>query len=393
MHCVLHNVMRGLFALWMGEKLTNDASTYVFKKSTKPIFAQIFASSRADIPSALGAAPRDPIVRYKSFKAAEWKDFILHWGTPLLYEHISKEAHANFRDLRTLFALSTKRDINVRELQRISDVSTSFVRGYEEIYYNESNPQSLRICTINFHSLLHISDHIRDCGPACYFWQYPMERFCGLIKNMARSKSHMSTSLANALMLREHLHYAKLPSRAPQAEQQHPLLLTSILNMQWRTTRMKKLRNHLRCPDLGKDELLQHVWCFQRCQPRQADYTFGSVASNRSAEGSRNNSRVTYHRSGVWMVATVHFYMTVRNLPDYEDGNYAYVQDVVGLHADKASGMVTYTHDDGVCRFVDVKHLIAPVGVMHEDDLNHRNRTTHMVVGAQDLVDGIWLHE
>ncbi|KAI8930705.1 hypothetical protein NX059_012314 [Plenodomus lindquistii] len=46
-----------------------------------------------------------------------------------------------------------------------------------------------------------------DAGPSCYWWQFPMERYCGIIVPMAHSKSRLSQSLMKALVITEHLHH------------------------------------------------------------------------------------------------------------------------------------------------------------------------------------------
>ncbi|CAG8854095.1 21603_t:CDS:2, partial [Gigaspora margarita] len=35
-----------------------------------------------------------------------------------------------------------------------------------------------------FHYLLHVQESIRDCGPCWTFWQYPIERLCGMLQPM-----------------------------------------------------------------------------------------------------------------------------------------------------------------------------------------------------------------
>ena len=41
--------------------------------------------------------------------------------------------------------------------------------------------QAPPVCSVNVHYLLHLPAYIRDCGPARYWWQFPMERFCGRV--------------------------------------------------------------------------------------------------------------------------------------------------------------------------------------------------------------------
>lgn len=52
----------------------------------------------------------------------------------------------------------------------------------KRIYY-QGNQKRLPVCTLPIHTLLHIADCIEGWGPVWCYWSYPMERFCGHLKN------------------------------------------------------------------------------------------------------------------------------------------------------------------------------------------------------------------
>ena len=56
---------------------------------------------------------------------------------------------------------------------------------------------------ISFHYLLHISDCISNCGPCWSYWQYPMERLCGMLLPLVHSKLHPYKNLTNNIVLLE----------------------------------------------------------------------------------------------------------------------------------------------------------------------------------------------
>lgn len=60
------------------------------------------------------------------------------------------------------------------DIQRVHDLSMKFVQKFEELYYR-CEFRFLPVCRINTHSLLHLSQYLRDCGPACYWSQWTME--------------------------------------------------------------------------------------------------------------------------------------------------------------------------------------------------------------------------
>lgn len=60
---------------------------------------------------------------------------------------------------------------------------------------------------MTFHYLLHITDNIKDCGPCWTFWQYPMERMCGMLLPLVHSRSNPYVNLANNIILIEKINY------------------------------------------------------------------------------------------------------------------------------------------------------------------------------------------
>jgi hypothetical protein len=60
---------------------------------------------------------------------------------------------------------------------------------------------------ISFHYLLHISECIEDCGPCWCFWQYPMERLCGILLPLVHSRLHPYKNLTNNILLSERFNH------------------------------------------------------------------------------------------------------------------------------------------------------------------------------------------
>src|SRR6185369_394057 len=65
--------------------------------------------------------------------------------------------------------------------------------------YLQNKPERLPAALISYHYLLHISTSIRNTGPAWATWQYPMERLCGMLLPLVRSKQHPYTNLRNQI--------------------------------------------------------------------------------------------------------------------------------------------------------------------------------------------------
>lgn len=75
--------------------------------------------------------------------------------------------------------------------------------------YYQYEDQRLQCCLSVFHGLLHIVRSVRDCGPPFAFWQYPMERFCGMCLPYIKSKKNPYSNLVNNISRKRKLGYLK----------------------------------------------------------------------------------------------------------------------------------------------------------------------------------------
>jgi hypothetical protein len=65
--------------------------------------------------------------------------------------------------------------------------------------YLQNDSSRLPTALISYHYLLHIATSIRNTGPAWATWQYPMERLCGMLLPLVRSRQHPYTNLRNQI--------------------------------------------------------------------------------------------------------------------------------------------------------------------------------------------------
>jgi hypothetical protein len=296
MHLVLQNIAPTLYQLWSRKKLSVD-------KSSNPNFAprpyhlddarisEISASlvgARGDIPTFLSHTPRRIDKNHKGYKASEWEAWVKLFGVPLLDQRLDDSCVDNFRLLSCIYSLSTQRSLRRSEVDILDDLVVRFVRSYEDIYYCNRDPKWMPVCSINIHYLLHFPTYIRDCGPARYWWQFPMERFCGIIKPMARSKSQLNTSLANGLVITEYLNHLEISHLRPAPPRpSYPILVNKY------NSSLSQQQRH-RLDQLYGDII--SVFFYKRCQISD-DLTIGSTKSQRRGDITRSNSRICYSRA------------------------------------------------------------------------------------------------
>ena len=93
------------------------------------------------------------------------------------------------------------------------------------------------IFLISFHYLLHVVESIEDFGPCRGYWQFPMERMCGMLIPLVKSQVHPYANLWNNLMLNERFNHLKymtkfyehiFPSKEEKQWPSHRVFTTSL---------------------------------------------------------------------------------------------------------------------------------------------------------------------
>ena len=186
---------------------------------------------------------------------------------------------------------------------------------------------------MQIHSLVHFASYARDFGPACYYWQFPMERYCGIIKPKARSKSQLSSSLSNAVVINEHLNhrYFARPRETPQSDPSRlPLLLDEFSHQP--TTRQLQGLGYL---VVGQ---VNGFRSFKRCKLRE-DIIVGSRESQRKIDINRSSHRICYRQrpDGPFRFGEVQFFA---NLGGSEQ--FAYIKPFSNISIDRRKRVASY---------------------------------------------------
>ena len=157
----------------------NNKPAYRLSNKDLSSIGDTLVNTISTTPAALGHAPRSINKRYNGFKTAEWKAWLTVYGTPCLLPYLTYEYLQNFVVLGHLFTLAKKQQLSRSEVDLIRVLCTSFLQSYELLYY-ENIERRMKLCTINFHYLIYLQQHLMDAGPSCCWWQFPMERYCDI---------------------------------------------------------------------------------------------------------------------------------------------------------------------------------------------------------------------
>lgn len=76
--------------------------------------------------------------------------------------------------------------------------------------YYQHKACRVSVCTINVHGLLHIADGIEFCGPIWCYWAWAMERFCGSLLRIIKSRRYPFKSIDKRVVRLAQLNQIKL---------------------------------------------------------------------------------------------------------------------------------------------------------------------------------------
>lgn len=365
MHCVLQNITPTLYKIWNRTKLEVDhcgdsREPYYLDAKVLEIISSSLEAARPDIPTYLGHAPRRISNHYNGFKAAEWEAWLTLFGVPLLDQHLDEDYVANFRTLGRFYSLATRHSIPYAETANVANLAEDFVHSYERLYYR-GDPERLPVCTVNVHYLIHFASYIRDCGPARYWWQFPMERFCGIIKPMARSKSQLNTSLANAVVVAEHINHLQftrnMRAATPPTVASYPVLLDCF-------------KPHLSIYQRACLEgILEYrdpvVEGYKRCQLRRG-LLVGSMQSQRRSDINRGDYRICYQEPGEHQrcFGEVQHFVRFKQF-----GGWAWIRTLDGVEFDGIKGVVNFQRF-GSHRWIPLEWIQSLIGIIRESGVN-----------------------
>lgn len=222
MHLVYEGVVKNLLLLWTGEwkDLDHDGEGYRVKDSIWAAIGLAMKNSRSTIPSTYGAAPLDLFNQRLQMTADNWSFWATYLG-PILLEckFKNKAFYDHFVDLVVLINLCLQFEIKRTDIPTIREGFQNWVVEYERCVrrlcllirasllmvtprlYFKHQLDRLSTCPLTVHALLHIADGIEAMGPVWVYWAFPIERFCGKIGRMIKSRRMPFKNLDNRLVL------------------------------------------------------------------------------------------------------------------------------------------------------------------------------------------------
>lgn len=403
MHLIPLNIMKNLWKLWNCEKLDVDKNphtrgSYVLSNEVtgdNGFIDRVLKSARRDVPLALGNVAKR-YVEFKSFKAADWQDFIEIYGISLMYENLADDAFMNLVKLHEVWCLASKRSISLHEISKLNQACLDFVGGYQSLYYRGDKGR-LPACSINNHWLLHLASGILKNGPSCYNWSFPLERFCYTVKKLARSKSLIAKSISNALMRSEQYNLINLLEGLDDS-QHHPdleesteypilsgLMTTPSSQFQVEANSAQIFRQPEQLENQSIHPTMIKYW--KRCK-LSTSLTIGSVVSQYNSDWNRINHFVCYANSdrtnAPCAFGSIQIFLTSPSGKEY-----GILQQWTRPEYDAEIHQITYENETGGFVLIKPKDIICIVGVLKEKDMQMDARVLKMIIGPPILQQSI----
>jgi hypothetical protein len=174
------------------------------------------------------------------------------------------------------------------------------------------------------------------------------------LQPQSRSKSQLSSSLSNAVVINEHLNhrYFAHPSETPQSDPpQLPLLLDEFCHQP--TARQLQALGYL------VDQQVNGFQSFKRCKLRE-DLIVGSRESQRMVDINRSSHRICYQErpDGPFQFGEVQFFA---NLSGSEQ--WAYIKPFSNISIDRRKRVASY-HGTTASKWIKVRQILSLIGIV-----------------------------
>ncbi|KAF6765784.1 hypothetical protein DFP72DRAFT_206832 [Ephemerocybe angulata] len=207
MHLIYENLIKNLLDFFSGsfKDLSHEEKGYRIPKKAWDAIAEATTASGKTIPGAYGARPRGFADDRMGITADMLSFWTIYLGPVYLEkEFLNDEFYYHFVDLVKLINLCLLFHLSEAQLEEIRTGFIDWVKEYERLYYEYSEGR-LSACPLTVHSLLHIAEYIALLGPVWVYWAFPMERFCGRLGRMIKSRRFPYANLDNQVFAQAQL--------------------------------------------------------------------------------------------------------------------------------------------------------------------------------------------
>ena len=187
MHCVLEGVTKTLMSCWFST--TSHQKCYYLNRQVKDIDKCL---RRIKPPYDIPRAPRSIETCLKFWKASEYRAWLLFYSIPVLEPFLPSDYTYHLALLVSTIHILLSVDISREDLKKCEKMLECFYNLIPVLYPRE-------ICTINVHSLIHLTDCVRRWGPLWCYSTFGFENLNGFLKKQCHATTNVLPQMIRSL--------------------------------------------------------------------------------------------------------------------------------------------------------------------------------------------------
>lgn len=193
MHAVLEGVAKSLMSYWFESQY--HGKRFYLKSQVHEIDKMLLRIKPSyDIPR----APRSIAQNLKYWKASEYRAWLLFYALPILKSFLPSDYVYHLSLLVSAIHIFLSTGISHECLLKAEQMLQLFYQLVPELYPKE-------LCTMNVHSLIHLTDCVRRWGPLWSFSCFGFENMNGFLKKHCHATRNVLPQLIRALETRQSL--------------------------------------------------------------------------------------------------------------------------------------------------------------------------------------------
>ena len=145
------------------------------------------------VPSSIGRIPSKIASNFVSLTADQWRSWTTIFSPVALRDLLPKDHLQCWLKYVDACRLLCRRAITATDLQQADDLIHSFLEDVRVLYARHATP--------NMHLLMHLSDSIRNFGPAPAFWLFGFENLNGILGAYKTNRENVEIQIMRKVLL------------------------------------------------------------------------------------------------------------------------------------------------------------------------------------------------
>ena len=149
-------------------------------------------------PSFITRKPRKLSEHFKYFKASEYRSFLLYYSLPILHDILPINYWNHYALLVISIHTLLQQSISEIQIHCCEEMIRKFCHQFEDLY-------GRRYMTLNVHSLLHLTDCVRELGPLWVYSCFYFENQNGILKSLVHGTQQVDKQILSSFSYQKNL--------------------------------------------------------------------------------------------------------------------------------------------------------------------------------------------